>query len=93
MASITPSTVLNTSVGSMRGTLAKFVTTTVNAGDYWTSSITDIVAIFCNQTADGSTHTTTGMAVSYTASNGTIWLYPASQAVTATILVLSAGAY
>lgn len=89
MAAITPSTVQLASLGSLKGTIAKFVTTTVDNGDYWSSGITDIVAILGTQIGNGSTGTTTGLATSYTASNGTIFIYPASENATVTLLVLS----
>lgn len=89
MAAVTPSTTLQVSMGSLKGTIARFVTTSVDSGDSWASAIPDVIAVFGTQIGSGSTATTTGFSSSFTASNGTIYMYPASEDATVTLLVLS----
>ncbi len=89
MAAITPSTTLQASMGSFKCTLAKFVTTTVDSGDSWASGITDVVAIIPTQVGNASTASTTGIATSFTASSGTIYMFPAAENATVTLFVLS----
>lgn len=93
MAAITPSTLLNASFGSLSGKIAKFVTTTVDNGDYWASGITDIVAVLATRVGAGSTASTTGVSVSFTASDGTIFIFPASENSIVNLIVLHGGAY
>jgi len=93
MAAITPSTLFNVSMGSLTGKIARFVTTSVDSGDSWSSGITDIVAIFPTKKEDGSNSSTTGIAVSFTATSGTIFMYPASENSTVDLLVLHGEGY
>ena len=83
MALASPSNLWIASFGSLKGTLAKIPQ--VTSGDYWTSSIQDIV--FANVTINhaGSTASTTGCGVSWTASSGTVYLFPAT--VSSTVLL------
>jgi hypothetical protein len=90
MAAVTP-TITNLSLGSVNAKLCYF--SSVNSGDTWTSSITDIVFISGMMQGTGSTASTTGLGISWTASTGTISFIPASQAVPIRILVLSGAAY
>jgi hypothetical protein len=90
MAAVTP-TVTNLSLGSVSGKLAYF--NSVNSGDYWASSITDIVAIFGSIVGAGSTASTTSISTSWTATSGMIYLYPASQAKIVNLLVMAGTKY
>jgi len=93
MAAITPSTLLQASFGSLSCKIAKFVTTTVDSGDTWASGLTDIVEIIPIRKDAGSTASTTGISVSFTASSGTVSIFPASENSVVTLLVLHGAAY
>jgi len=93
MAAITPSSLLQASFGSVSCKIAKFVTTTVDSGDTWSSGLTDIVDIIPIRKNAGSTGSTTGISVSFTASDGTISMFPASENSVVTLMVLHGGAY
>ena len=88
MASITPSSVFALSMGSLGAKIARFEDTTVDSGDYWSSNITNIVAIFPMRMHAGSTASTTGISASFTATDGTIFMFPASENSEVDLLVL-----
>lgn len=90
MAAVTP-TITNLSLGSVFGKICYF--NSVNSGDGWSSGITDIVGIYGNVVGAGSTASTTGLGITHTTTNGTIYLFPATQASTVRLLVLHGGAY
>lgn len=91
MAAKTPSTLFNVSIGSLKGTIARFEASghDVDSGDYWASGITDVVSVFGNMKGSGSTASTTGLAVSFTATDGTIFMFPATESSYVDLLVLS----
>lgn len=68
MAELTPVQVLIESMGSTKLTIGKF--TTIANNDYWSSGIAGILAVVVNAESG------TGMATSWTATNGTIFFKP-----------------
>jgi hypothetical protein len=90
MAAVTP-TSTTLSLGSVKGTLAYF--NSVDSGDGWASGIPDIVSVMGTMVGTGSTASTTGLGISYTATSGTIYMFPASENSIVQLLILSGGAY
>jgi len=90
MAAVTP-TITNLSLGSVEAKLCYF--NSVSSGDTWSSSITNIVFIAGMIQGTGSTASTTGLGISWTATSGVISFIPASQTVPVRVLVLCGGAY
>ena len=91
MASKTPSALYIESFGSMTGHIA--LMTSMASGDHWLSSINNIVAVFSEQLGVPSSATTTGAQASFTATNGTIWLYCGTANAGVRLLVLSGAGY
>ena len=70
----TPSNVYLANVGSLNLTIAKINGSVTSGTNNWNSGITDIVDISSQVEAPFLTLSTTNIAVSYTATNGTIWV-------------------
>ena len=91
--SVTPSNLYIESMGSVKAYIAKFPGTNTDAGDYWASTITNIVAVFATASGAPSSNTTTGASASFTATSGTIWLYTGTSNSPLTLLVLTGYGY
>jgi len=91
MASKTPSALYIENMGSLTAHIA--VMSTAASGDWWASSITNIVGVFSEQLGVPSSATTTGAQASFTATNGTIWLYCGTASAGVRLLVLSGAGY
>ena len=70
----TPSNIYLANVGSLNLTIAKINTTVTSGTNNWNSGITDIVAIGSQVEAPWLGQSSANIAVSYTASSGTVWL-------------------
>lgn len=87
----TPSNLYLASLGSLKLNIAKVNASVTSGTNNWNSGITDIVAVSTQlrATTDSSG---TGLAVSYTASNGTIWVVvPVTESASAFTLFVYSG--
>lgn len=72
MAAFTPSNLYVASIGSLKLTLAKVDASVTSGTNYWASAIPDIVSVHGQYERISTDDTATGLALSWTASSGTI---------------------
>ena len=70
----TPSFIRQSSVGSLKLTIAEVNGAVAVASDSWASNITDIVAVFPYWNSGVAVTTPTSITASWTASSGTVWV-------------------
>ena len=92
MAVITPTSITQASVGSLKGVIAAFANTADNL-DTWASGIPDIVWIGATQEDAAGTITSEGVGASWAAATGTITLYIGEDNAAVRLLILSGSAY
>ena len=92
MASFTPSNLYVASIGSLKLTLAKVDASITSGTNYWASAIPDVVSIHGQYERLSTDLTYTSLAVSWTASSGTIHtMIPLSQSGTPYTLFVYSG--
>jgi len=92
MASFTPSNLSIASIGSLKLTIARVNASITSGTNYWASGIHDVQTVIGQYLGATTDVSATSLAISFTASNGTIHtVVPLSQSGTAYDLLVISG--